>query len=344
MTAQLPPNLLKLFIPRPPLPYLAPLDRDPEKRRRPVLTGVAEFLKRGEGHDVDYVPKETKAEEKKRKAAEKATRVAEALRKGLEEWKPNEDQEATADPYKTLFVARLPYETTEKTLRREFEAFGPIESAGVPVVLAVALAAAALGVQLKTSGLIRARWAVDLMTEVPVGSAAVLPGGSEATVVTITAVVVGMIVGLTVARAASIRAVVTRVVAVTAAVEAMIGGQMEVDIHTLAWGWVHLAEHPLDCPAVGTWTEKGHAVGTGATTDIAALAIAKGEGPATGTGVEALGGIGIGVTATAAETEIETGRFMEDIEKRGQRVLEFIRRRVIFRIFVIVIDSLYKPQ
>ena len=32
----------------------------------------------------------------------------------------------TKDAYKTLFVARLSYDTTEDTLRREFEGYGPV--------------------------------------------------------------------------------------------------------------------------------------------------------------------------------------------------------------------------
>lgn len=32
------------------------------------------------------------------------------------------------DPYKTLFVARISYDTTEKKLERDFSQFGPIKS------------------------------------------------------------------------------------------------------------------------------------------------------------------------------------------------------------------------
>jgi U1 small nuclear ribonucleoprotein 70kDa len=32
------------------------------------------------------------------------------------------------DPYKTLFVARISFDTTEKKLKREFEQFGPVKS------------------------------------------------------------------------------------------------------------------------------------------------------------------------------------------------------------------------
>lgn len=41
--------------------------------------------------------------------------------------KPSEDSSARGDPYKTLFVSRLSYETEVKDLEREFGRFGPIE-------------------------------------------------------------------------------------------------------------------------------------------------------------------------------------------------------------------------
>ncbi len=44
------------------------------------------------------------------------------------DWNPFEDVNISSDPYKTLFVGRLGYDTTEKKLKKEFEAFGPIKS------------------------------------------------------------------------------------------------------------------------------------------------------------------------------------------------------------------------
>ena len=41
--------------------------------------------------------------------------------------KSGEDSQVRGDAYKTLFVARLSYDTTEKDLEREFGRFGPIE-------------------------------------------------------------------------------------------------------------------------------------------------------------------------------------------------------------------------
>jgi U1 small nuclear ribonucleoprotein len=44
MTALLPPNLLRLFAPRPPVPYLKPVSRDERVRGPDKLTGVAALL------------------------------------------------------------------------------------------------------------------------------------------------------------------------------------------------------------------------------------------------------------------------------------------------------------
>lgn len=43
-------------------------------------------------------------------------------------WDPTSIPNATADPFKTLFVGRINYYTTESKIRREFETFGPIKS------------------------------------------------------------------------------------------------------------------------------------------------------------------------------------------------------------------------
>lgn len=41
--------------------------------------------------------------------------------------KPADDPQVRGDAFKTLFVARLSYETEVKDLEREFGRFGPIE-------------------------------------------------------------------------------------------------------------------------------------------------------------------------------------------------------------------------
>lgn len=40
---------------------------------------------------------------------------------------PAEDEEAVGDPYKTLFVGRLPHSVTEADLRKEFGVYGALE-------------------------------------------------------------------------------------------------------------------------------------------------------------------------------------------------------------------------
>merc|ERR1740117_2855605 len=45
----------------------------------------------------------------------------------LEKYDPHKDANASGDPFKTLFVARISYDTTEKKLKREFEVFGSIK-------------------------------------------------------------------------------------------------------------------------------------------------------------------------------------------------------------------------
>ncbi|XP_062205042.1 U1 small nuclear ribonucleoprotein 70 kDa-like [Phragmites australis] len=121
-------NLLKLFEPRPPLEYKPPV----EKRKLPAYTGMAQFVPQfAEPGDPEYAPPvlkgETRAEKKARicqlKLDQGAVKVAEELQKYDQQSDPN----ATGDPYKTLFVARLSYETPEHRIKREFEAYGTIK-------------------------------------------------------------------------------------------------------------------------------------------------------------------------------------------------------------------------
>merc|ERR1719420_961645 len=49
------------------------------------------------------------------------------LKKLCERYDPHKDPNVNGDPFKTLFVARVSYDTTEKKLKREFEVFGSIK-------------------------------------------------------------------------------------------------------------------------------------------------------------------------------------------------------------------------
>ncbi|TKV92974.1 hypothetical protein SEVIR_9G196500v4 [Setaria viridis] len=121
-------NLLKLFEPRPPPEYKPPI----EKPKLPAYTGIAHFVSQfAEPGDPEYAHPFTKGETRAAKKArirqlkleEGAAKVAEELQK----YDPQSDPNATGDPYKTLFVARLNYETSEHRIKKEFEAYGPIK-------------------------------------------------------------------------------------------------------------------------------------------------------------------------------------------------------------------------
>ncbi|KAI3794220.1 hypothetical protein L1987_36849 [Smallanthus sonchifolius] len=121
-------NLLKLFEPRPPLEYKPP----PEKRKCPPYTGMAQFVSNfAELTDPEYaVPVEKGETPGQRRARIHQLRLEEGAKKAaeeLEKYDPNSDPNISGDPYKTLFVARLNYETTESRIKREFEAYGPIK-------------------------------------------------------------------------------------------------------------------------------------------------------------------------------------------------------------------------
>ncbi|CEI95951.1 hypothetical protein RMCBS344292_10125 [Rhizopus microsporus] len=127
MTDKLPPNLLKLFAPRPPLPYYPPLDKDPSKRAGCRVTGIASYVPLLKDHDPDYVPWKSLAEKRKEKAEAKRKKAEEDLQKALAEYDPEKDENITGDPFNTLFVTHLSPELTESDLQREFEVYGHIK-------------------------------------------------------------------------------------------------------------------------------------------------------------------------------------------------------------------------
>ncbi|KAI6695394.1 hypothetical protein NL676_023104 [Syzygium grande] len=121
-------NLLKLFEPRPPLEYKPP----PEKRKCPPYAGIGQFVSHfAEPGDPEYAPPVQKAETPvERRARIHNLRLEKGAEKAAEELKqydPNNDPNISGDPYKTLFVAKLSYETSESKLKREFESYGPIK-------------------------------------------------------------------------------------------------------------------------------------------------------------------------------------------------------------------------
>merc|ERR1712187_996601 len=58
---------------------------------------------------------------------EKVENHKSSLKSQIEKYDPHKDANAAGDPFKTLFVARISYDTTEKKLKRELEVFGGIK-------------------------------------------------------------------------------------------------------------------------------------------------------------------------------------------------------------------------
>ncbi|XP_041943410.1 U1 small nuclear ribonucleoprotein 70 kDa [Alosa sapidissima] len=130
MTQFLPPNLLALFAPRDPIPFLPQLEKLPhEKHHNQPYCGIAPFIQHFE--DPRDAPPPTRAETRderlERKRREKIERRQTVVEDELKLWDPHNDPNAQGDAFKTLFVARINYDTTESKLRREFEVYGPIK-------------------------------------------------------------------------------------------------------------------------------------------------------------------------------------------------------------------------
>nr|CAH7729676.1 unnamed protein product [Callosobruchus chinensis] len=129
MTQFLPPNLLALFAPRDPIQYLPPVAKLPHEKKNRGYLGLGAFLDGFEDPKDTPPPTkvETREERLERRRKERAEQVAYKLEQEIAVWDPNSSSNITGDPFKTLFVARINYDTSESKLRREFEVYGPIK-------------------------------------------------------------------------------------------------------------------------------------------------------------------------------------------------------------------------
>lgn len=128
MTQFLPPNLLALFAPRDPPPFLPPPDRLTHEKKRTPYIGIAQYTHLFEDPKDTPPPTraETRDERRERKRREKAEQVAYKLEQEIAMWDPHTSSVSTMDPFKTLFVARINFDTSESKLRREFEVYGVV--------------------------------------------------------------------------------------------------------------------------------------------------------------------------------------------------------------------------
>ncbi|CAL8091650.1 unnamed protein product [Orchesella dallaii] len=128
MTQFLPPNLLALFAARDPIPYIPPVAKLSHEKPDRFYSGIGQYLHLFE--DPSETPPKQKAETRdermERKRKEKAEQVAYKLEQEIAMWNPHETA-STLDPYRTLFIGRINYDTSESKLRREMESYGPIK-------------------------------------------------------------------------------------------------------------------------------------------------------------------------------------------------------------------------
>ncbi|KAL0228041.1 hypothetical protein RCL1_004184 [Eukaryota sp. TZLM3-RCL] len=129
----LPIALLSLFQPRPPLECI-PVEKEPS----PSIGGVSDFLNLFDSsaptssHQYINPNPLLIKQELERKKTEKERLHFQNLQNGIHRYNPDRDPNIVSDPYKTIFVGRLDYSTTEEDLRSVFEPIGPVRTVFLP--------------------------------------------------------------------------------------------------------------------------------------------------------------------------------------------------------------------
>jgi U1 small nuclear ribonucleoprotein len=125
---ELPPHLQSLFNPRPPLPFI----KAPIKPKCRPYTGLADYIDMlEEGEPPERVISETPQEKKKKDLQQKQEAYLKSLEEDTKVYNPK-DYPIEGNAFRTLFVCRLDYETTESKLKKEFEVYGPVKSIRIP--------------------------------------------------------------------------------------------------------------------------------------------------------------------------------------------------------------------
>ncbi|CAH2353090.1 U1 small nuclear ribonucleoprotein 70 kDa homolog [[Candida] railenensis] len=143
-TSKYPSNIQKLFTPKLPLSYKRPLDFPVEERRTHYITPISSFKAQlGEyvkedltlaasGASAQRPPTTQQLNTQRRKENQQAHK--ESLKRQQRDWDDaellaqNEKEFSMKDPYRTIFVSRLPYAVTELEISKSFSKYGIIES------------------------------------------------------------------------------------------------------------------------------------------------------------------------------------------------------------------------
>ncbi|CCC70398.1 hypothetical protein NCAS_0E03280 [Naumovozyma castellii] len=128
--SKLPSDISHLFKPGPPLRYFKSTDYPPSKRQtNPNITGVSQFLSNNLQSYLNDFPSDsqTKVDEDKQFEEVEKERISK-MNESIRNWDPHNDPNIKdTDPYRTIFIGRLPYDTTELELQKLFVKFGEIE-------------------------------------------------------------------------------------------------------------------------------------------------------------------------------------------------------------------------
>lgn len=126
-----PDDVSRLFRPRPPLSYKRPTDYPRAKRQtNPNITGVANLLTTSLKHYMEEYPEGSSNDHLQKYEDIKLSKIknAQLLDRRLQNWNPNADPHIKdTDPYRTIFIGRLPYDLDEVELQKYFVKFGEIE-------------------------------------------------------------------------------------------------------------------------------------------------------------------------------------------------------------------------
>ncbi|KAI0462345.1 hypothetical protein LJB42_004435 [Komagataella kurtzmanii] len=127
--ATFPPVIAKLFEPKPPFKFLEPVDYPIEQRRTKIVKGVGGLLDlvKKYSEEVPYTVTEGNQQRQQRLKQEKRKLEAEKLQRDLAAWNPEKDLNMIGDASRTIFVARLDYNSTEVDLQNSLGVFGEID-------------------------------------------------------------------------------------------------------------------------------------------------------------------------------------------------------------------------
>lgn len=130
--SKFPNDVANLFKPGPPLKFLKQTDYPLHKRQtNPNISGITPLLKSYAvvSYMNDFpVGSENFYVKKLKEATTTKIKELNSLENKLNEWDPANDPSIKgSDPYKTIFVGRIPYDITETELQKHFIKFGQIE-------------------------------------------------------------------------------------------------------------------------------------------------------------------------------------------------------------------------